>query len=98
MLPIIIAAKVGIKSCRFAVECVHIDVTGIVLHEHTQILASAACRVGGQQFLSWIASFLFPYFVLWSLLPFKFFINLGALSIQEASEALVTEFDNGFEW
>ena len=58
-LPIIIAAKVGIKSCRFAGECVFIcaymDVTTqleLCFHEQTQIVANAACRVGSYQFLS----------------------------------------------
>ena len=63
MLPIIIAAKVGIKSCRFATECVsfvHVwmhlaNQLELCLHEQTQIVASAACRVG-QEFHSWIAS------------------------------------------
>ena len=54
VLPIIIAAKVGIKSCRFATECVsfvHVwmqlaNQLELCLHEQTQIVASAACRVG----------------------------------------------------
>ena len=64
VLPIIIAAKVGIKSCRFATECVsfvHVwmqlaNQLELCLHEQTQIVASAACRVGSQEFHSWIAS------------------------------------------
>ena len=64
MLPIIIAAKVGIKSCRFATECVsfvHVwmqpaNQLELCLHEQTQIVASAACTVGCQEFHSWIAS------------------------------------------
>ena len=58
MLPIIIAAKVGIKYCRFATECVsfvHVcmqlaNQLELGLHERTQIVASAACRVGSQEF------------------------------------------------
>ena len=57
-------AKVGIKSCRFATECVsfvHVwmqlaNQLELCLHEQTQIVASAACRVGSQEFHSWIAS------------------------------------------
>ena len=64
VLPIIIAAKVGIKSCRYATECVlfvHVwmqlaNQLELCLHEQTQIVASAACRVGSQEFHSWIAS------------------------------------------
>ena len=64
VLPIIIGAKVGIKSCRFATECVsfmHVwmqlaNQLELCLHEQTQIVASAACRVGSQEFHSWIAS------------------------------------------
>ena len=64
VLPIIIAAKVGIKSSRFATECVsfvHVwmqldNQLELCLHEQTQIVASAACRVGSQEFHSWIAS------------------------------------------
>ena len=64
VLPIIIAAKVGIKSCRFATECVsfvHVwmqlaNQLELCLHEQTQIVTSAACRVGSQEFHSWIAS------------------------------------------
>ena len=65
MLSIIIAAKVGIKSCRFATECVsfvHVwmqlanQLELCQLHEQTQTVASAACRVGRQEFHSWIAS------------------------------------------
>ena len=56
-------AKVGIKSCRFATECVsfvHVwmqlaNQLELYLHEQTQI-ASAACREGSQEFHSWIAS------------------------------------------
>ena len=66
MLPIIIAAKVGIKSCRFATECVsfvHVwmqlaNQLELCLHEQTQIVASVSCRVGRQEFHSWIASLL----------------------------------------
>ena len=66
MLPIIIAAKLGIKSCIFATECVsfvHVwmqlaNQLELCLHEQTQIVASAACRVGSQEFHSWIASLL----------------------------------------
>ena len=57
-------AKVGIISCRFATECVsfvHVwmqlaNQLELCLHEQTQIVASAACRVGSQEFHSWIAS------------------------------------------
>ena len=64
VLPIIIAAKVGIKSCRYATECVsfvHVwmqlaNQLELCLREQTQIVASAACRVGSQEFHSWIAS------------------------------------------
>ena len=57
-------AKVGIKSCRFATECVsfvHVwmqlaNQLELCLHEQTQIVASAACRVSSQEFHSWIAS------------------------------------------
>ena len=57
-------AKVGIKSCRFATECVsfvHVwmqlaNQLELCLHEQTQIVASAACSVGSQEFHSWIAS------------------------------------------
>ena len=55
MLPIIITPKVGIKSCIFARECVsfvHTWMLELCLHEQTQIAASAAYRVGSQQFLS----------------------------------------------
>ena len=63
-MPIIIAAKVGIQSCRFATECVlfvHVwmqpaNQLELCLHEQTQIAASAACRVGCQEFHSWITS------------------------------------------
>ena len=56
----IMPAKVGIKTCRFARECVSFvhaypDVPTqleLCLHEQTQIVANAACRVGSQQFLS----------------------------------------------
>ena len=87
VLPIIIAAKVGIKSCRFATECVlfvHVwmqlaNQLELCLHEQTQIVASAACRVGSQEFHSWIASlplvsllFIDPY----SLFKFlKFYVK-----------------------
>ena len=47
-------AKVGIKSCKFAGECVFIcawmDVTTqleLCLHKQTQIIANTACRVHG---------------------------------------------------
>ena len=64
VLPIIIAAKVGIKSCRFATECVSFvyvwmqlaNQLELCLHKQTQIVASVACRVGSQEFHSWIAS------------------------------------------
>ena len=57
-------AKVRIKSCRFAMECVLFmhawmqlaNQLELCLHEQTQIVASAACRVGSQEFHSWIAS------------------------------------------
>ena len=50
----------SIKSCRFARECVSlvhecIDVTTqlhLCLYEQTQIIVSATCRVGSQEFLS----------------------------------------------
>ena len=56
-------AKEGIKSCRYATECVsfvHVwmqiaNQLELCLHEQTQIVA-AACRVGSQEFHSWIAS------------------------------------------
>ena len=52
---IIIAAKVGIKSCRFATECVsfvHVRIQlanqlELCLHEQTQIVVSAACFIAG---------------------------------------------------
>ena len=61
MLPIIIAVKVGIKSCKFAREYVsfvytYIDVTTqlkLRLHEQTQVIANATCRLGSQQFVSY---------------------------------------------
>ena len=49
------------------------DVTAqlkLYLHEQTQIVANAAYRVGNHQFHSYIASYLFPYFLLQSLLSF----------------------------
>ena len=51
MLPIIIAAKVGIKSCRFAIECVSFVYVWMQLATKlefclTQVVASVACRVG----------------------------------------------------
>ena len=53
VLPMIIAAKVRTKSCRFARECVFIcapmDVTTqleLCFHEQTQTVAKAACRLG----------------------------------------------------
>ena len=57
-------AKVGIKSCRFATECVsfvHVWMQlakqlELCLDEQTQKVASVACRVGSQEFHSWIAS------------------------------------------
>ena len=53
-------AEIGIKSCRFAKECSYficacMDVTTqleLCLHEQTQIVANAACKVGSQQLLS----------------------------------------------
>ena len=59
-MPIIIATKVGIKSCRFATECVsfvHVwmqlaNQLELCLHKQAQIVASAA----SQEFHSWIAS------------------------------------------
>ena len=62
MLPIIIAAKAGIKSCRLTIECVlwvHTSMwlatqLEMCLHEQTQVVASAACRVGNQQFHSYV--------------------------------------------
>ena len=74
VLPIIIAAKVGIKSCKFATECVsfvHVwmqlaNQLELCLHEQTQIVASAACRVGSQEFHSWIAS--------WPLVSLNFIV------------------------
>ena len=55
----------------------------LCLHEQTQIVASAACRVGSQEFHSWIASlplvsllFIDPY----SLFKFlKFYLYLVCL-------------------
>ena len=57
-------AKVRIKSCRFATECVSFvyvwmqlaNQLELCLHKQTQIVASAACRVGSQEFHNWIAS------------------------------------------
>ena len=57
-------AKVGIKSCRYATECVSFvhawmqlfNQLELCLHEQTQIVANAACRVGSQEFHRWIAS------------------------------------------
>ena len=57
-------AKVGIKSCRFVMECVSFGYAWmqlatqleLCLHEQTQIVASVAYRVGSQEFHSWIAS------------------------------------------
>ena len=57
-------AKVGIKSCRFTTECVSFvhawiqlaNQLELCLHKQTQIVARAACRVGSQEFHSWIAS------------------------------------------
>ena len=64
VLPIIITAKVGIKSCRFATECVpfvHVwmqlaNQLELRLREQIQIVASVACKVGSQEFHSRIAS------------------------------------------
>ena len=60
MVPIITAAKVGINSCRFAIDCVSFVYAWmylatqleLCLHEQTQIVASVACRVGSQEFHS----------------------------------------------
>ena len=91
-LPIIIAAKVGIKSCRFATECVsfvHVwmqlaNQLELCLHEQTQIVASAACRVGSQEFHSWIASLplvsllFIDSYSLFKFLKFYFIIKYGS--------------------
>ena len=49
-------AKVGIKSCcRMHFFCASMDVNTqleLCLHEQTQIVANAPCRVGYQQFLT----------------------------------------------
>ena len=56
MLPIIIAAKVEINLINLLENVFHLCMHGcnypaeICLHEQTQIVASAACRVGRQQF------------------------------------------------
>ena len=59
MLRIIIAAKVMIKSCRFARECMFIyesiDVTAqmeLCFHEQTQVVANADCRMGSYVVIS----------------------------------------------
>ena len=52
------------KSCRFATKCVsfvHVwmqlaNQLELCLHEQTQIVASEACRVGRQEFNSWITN------------------------------------------
>ena len=44
-------AEVGIKSCRFARECVCMDVSTQLEHEQTQIVANAAYRLTGSIFL-----------------------------------------------
>ena len=57
-------AKVGVKSCRFAGECVlfvsvYMDIINqleLCLHEQTQIVGNATCSVGSKQILSYIAS------------------------------------------
>ena len=64
LIPTLAAIIIEIKSCRFATECVsfvHVwmqlaNQLELCLHEQTQIVASAVCRVGHQQFHSWIAS------------------------------------------
>ena len=81
MLPIIIAAKVGIKFCRYATECVsfvHVwmylaNQLELCLHEQTQIVASAACRADRQEFHSWIASLPFVS-LLFIVIPTPFLI------------------------
>ena len=75
----LLAKAVRIKSCRFATECVsfvHVwmqlaNRLELCLHEHTQIVASAACRVGSQEFHSWIAS-LPLVFLLFIVIPTPF--------------------------
>ena len=82
VLPIIIAAKVGIKSCRFATEWVsfvHVwmqlaNQLELCLHEHTQIVASAACRVGSQEFHSWIFTFHCDPYSLFKFLKFYLYL------------------------
>ena len=49
----------------------------LCLHKQTQIVASAACRVGSQEFHSWIASL--PLVSL--LFLFKFFIDYRPPSV-----------------
>ena len=74
MFLIIITAKVGIKSCRFAIECalfVHawMQLTTqleLCVHEQTQIVASVACIVVVSNLIdNYLASllYLFPYFL-----------------------------------
>ena len=53
MLPIMIAAKLGIKHCKFTGKCVFICVSmdvsiqlELCFYEQTQIVAIATCRVG----------------------------------------------------
>ena len=80
MLPINIAAKVGIKSCRFATECVsfvHVwmqlpNQLELCLHEQTQIVASAACRVGSQEFHSYSIASLLLVSLLFIVIPTPF--------------------------
>ena len=57
-------AKIGIKSCRFALECVSfvhawMSVTSYparIVFAWTPTVASVACSVRSQQFYNWTAS------------------------------------------
>ena len=70
MLPIIIAARVGIKSRRIAI----LTQLDLGLHEQIQMVANAACIVSSQQF-SKLASYLFlvirTYFIFKLLIFFR---------------------------
>ena len=73
-------AKVGIKSCRGARECVsfvHVCICGypaaiLYLIRYMQYIMNAGWVVSD----SYIASYLFPYYLCQSLLPF---LNLDLL-------------------
>ena len=55
----------------------------VCMNRHIHIVANAAYRVGSQQFLSQIASYLFPYFYcdLYFLFKFLIGINLNRLTV-----------------